>query len=48
MPVHVHASTLDALTVLAYLIIIGAIWRTTAATLDARGSAFGQAMQFIY
>lgn len=46
MAVHVHASALDALTVLAYLIILGALWRTASAQLAER--PVGQAMAFIF
>lgn len=43
---HVHASALDALTVLAYLVIIGALWRTIEIQLADR--PIGRAMAFIY
>jgi hypothetical protein len=44
--VHVHASALDAVTVLAYIIILGAIWRTASAQLAER--PIGQAMAFVF
>lgn len=43
---HVHASTLDALTVFAYLIIFGAAWRSVAGQLSER--PIGQAMAFVF
>lgn len=43
---HVHASALDAFVILAYMIIIGAAWRTIAA--NKSESALGKGMAFIY
>lgn len=43
---HVHASALDALVILAYMIILGAAWRTVAA--NKSDTALGRGMAFIY
>lgn len=43
---HVHASSIDALTTLAYIIILGAIWRTVAAQYADR--PIGSAMAFVF
>lgn len=43
---HVHGSALDAMVMFAFLIIIGALWRTTAIKLSDR--SIGRAMAFVY
>lgn len=49
---HVHVSALDALVVFAYILIVGALWRSLAAMLAARGdgklASVGQAMGLAY
>lgn len=48
---HVHVSTLDALVVFAYVLIMGALWRAAAAILsqkDDKVGSIGKAMSLAY
>jgi hypothetical protein len=43
---HMHVGAVAALTVFAYVLILGFLWRTLASTLS--DSPIGQAMAYIY
>jgi hypothetical protein len=43
---HVHVGAVEALTVFAYIVIFGFIWRSLAAKWSTK--PIGQAMAFIY
>lgn len=48
---HEHVSALDALSVFAYIIIFGFLWRSASAELAERGghlATVGKAMGFIF
>jgi hypothetical protein len=45
---HIHDDAISAAILLAYLIILGALWRTAAGYLTSRGSVYGEAMAYVF
>ena len=45
---HIHDDAISALILLAYLIILGAAWRTGSAYLTSKGSVYGEAMAYVF